>query len=90
MLERPFPTAAERNAFRWTSRDSRSASPPAAARANRSLRVIGDGRTCQRFGPDDTPRQGVDQRLVQDVDLFLRNRCFEQQVASWSGGHGCP
>ena len=96
LIDRPRPlsgpshTAAQRSALRWTSRDSRSASPPAAARAKSSCGVRGNGRTCQRFGPDDTAGGGLDQRLEQDVDLFVRDRCFEQQVTPWGGGRRCP
>ena len=81
--------------MRWTSRDSRSSSPAAAARAEQRRGRAATGRARERLGADDPAAQRLDQRLVEDLDLLMRDRAFEQRVARWGDGGGdrairCP
>ena len=75
-LSGPSHTAALRSALRWTSRDSRSPRPAAAARLNSA---VADGAMAERASasaPTIRPLQRLDQRLKQHLDLLVRDQRF--------------
>src|SRR6185312_4120450 len=52
--------------------------------------VPSDAGTRQRFGADDRAGTDVDQRLVEQIDLLVRNHRLEHHVANGGDGHRCP
>jgi len=48
--------------------------------------TVRDGRARERLGADHSAGFRFDQRLEEDIDLFVRDRAFEHQVTPWGGG----